>query len=161
MFARLTVAIVVVAIVVPVAAALTDHSWATSVGLDVLNVPALNDESASETEKMRDLDTESAEIRRRIEVKDAMIQNLIAGRTTLAEVAAQFLALDENRPTYMNVLRSNNPGATDEEKMARHVIDYTFPSLGKESLIQKAAVMVRLEAELHHLTSGPAPSSNH
>jgi hypothetical protein len=160
-FARLIAAFVVIALVVPVGAALTDSAWATSMGLDVLSGSTSRDELSTGTEEGRDLDAASAEVRRRIDTKDALIQNLIAGRATLAAVTAQFLALDENRPSYMAVLRNNQPGATDEEKMARNVISYALPSLNERSLIQKAAVLVRLEAELHHLTSGQAPTSNH
>lgn len=160
MFSRLMVAFVVVALVIPVAAALTNCAWAKSVGINVLG-GSQQDELSIETEESHDLDAESAEVRRRIDVKDALIQNLIAGRTTLAEVTAQFLALDENRPAYMAVLRNNQPGATDEEKMARNVISYTHSSLNERSLIQKAVVLARLEAELHHLATGQAPGSNH
>lgn len=161
MFARLSVAFVAVALVVPVGAALSDSAWATSIGLDVLN-ESNRDAFAAGNEETRDLDAQSVEVHRRIEVKEASIRNLIAGRITLAEISAQFLTLDADRPAYMAMLRQNHKGSTDLEKMARNIISYSQPSLSEEhTLFRRAAVLVRLESELRNLTSHQVASNNH
>jgi hypothetical protein len=153
----------VVALVVPVAAALTDGrccAWVAAVGFDPFGGSNAND-IAEQSDETRDLDAEGAEIQHRMEVKNALIENLVAGRSGLAEVTARFLALDEGRPAYMMALRNAQPGSTDEEKMARNVIGYTHPALNSLSFFQRTAVLSRLEAEFRDYTNGLVSLSDH
>jgi hypothetical protein len=160
-FARSIVALSTVALVVPVAAALAHPDWAGSLGLDVWNLPALHEKVADATEEARDLEDDRLDTFRRLEVKEGLIQKLIAGRATLAETTTHFLTLDENRPEIMAVIRNLRPGATDEEKMARNVIQYTLPPLDGQPFFRRTAVVVRLEAELREFVASGTPAGAH
>lgn len=156
MFVRLIVALVALVVVVPVAAAIAKPAWATAVGLDVWNLPALREENEVAVERRRELDEENAEIKRRMEVKEALIRNLIAGRATLADVTTQFLELDQDRPGYLTLIRGTYPAATDQESMAQNVIQYTWPRLSGEPASRRFEVMVRLLAEFRDYTDESA-----
>jgi hypothetical protein len=127
--------------------------WAAAVGLDVWNVPALREEARAETERSEVLAAEDEDIRRRIEVKEALVADLIAGRAALAGVAARFLDLNEDRPEYMAAVRANYPGDTDLERTARNVIEYTAGRLAGEPPARRAEVAERLESEFRALDS--------
>lgn len=160
MFVRLIGAFVAIVLLVPVAAALSDCSLISVVRLDSLCV-ADSDRVAAEADQTRDLDTLREQIQHRIEVKSSLVVNLIAGRLTLADVTARFLELDESRPSYMEVLRANRAGATDEERMARNVIDYTHPQMSGESVIFRTLVAIRLEIELSRFSNHSASVGAH
>ncbi len=121
---------------------------AKSVGADVWNVPTLNDQ-LRESEGMSDqLDAEGDEVRRRIAVKESIVSELIAGRTTLAEVTAKFIELNATRPGYVDAIRMSYPGATDLEKSARNVISY---ALARAPDGTHDALSRKLEAELEQM----------
>ena len=91
------------------------------------------------------------------EAKQALVNDLIAGRTTLAEVTAQFMLLNHDRQAAMDVIRRKFPGATDEEKTARNVIAFVDVTLSLGSAIDRAVVRTRLAAELAAMLD-PHPS---
>ena len=99
---------------------------ARSIGADVWNVPALNEQLRQSEDAREDLDAEDTEIRRRIAVKEALVAELIDGHVSLADVTARFLAINATRPHYMAAIRQSFPGATDQEKTARNVISYAL-----------------------------------
>lgn len=70
------------------------------------------------------LDAQTYHIAARIAYKESLIRELIAGRTTLARVSDEFLRLNEEEPTTMNVLRTSYPGSGDEERSAHNVLEY-------------------------------------
>jgi hypothetical protein len=151
-FARLSgLALIALVLAIPVAA-IANPTWAASVGLDVWNVPALQEQNAVADERNRNLEDANQELHSRIDVKEGLIRNLIAGRTTLAAVRDQFLILDQDRPDYMFVIRQNKPGATDEEAMTHNVIGYTLIRLDGLSALEKLAVIARLDAEFRRMT---------
>lgn len=123
---------------------------AKSIGADVWNVPALNDQLRESSDLNAQLDDEDEEVRHRIAMKEAIIGELIASRATLAETTAKFIELNAARPEYVTTIRATYPGATDEEKAARNVIAYALaraPASGYEALSQ------RLDAELQQMTA--------
>jgi len=118
--------------------------------------------SAEEQEKQageieRELDLGAAELHQRHEAKQALVTDLTAGRTTLAEVTAQFMLLNYDRPACMDIIRRKFPGATDEEKMARNVLAFVDVMLSADPSIDRAAVRARLDAELASMLD-PHPS---
>lgn len=144
-------------LVAPVAVAATAPEWASSVGLDVWNLPALQTEIDDQVEFERSLATRDDDIRQRIEVKEILVADLIAGRTTLAEVTAQFLTLNRSQPHYMEALRSTYPGLGDEEMVARTVLGFVSARVRTESADRQAEVMSRLDAELNRLVESQTP----
>jgi hypothetical protein len=163
MLSRLTArrCLVALALAVSVAVAAARPAWAASAGLDVWNLPDLDRQTADATEESRDLDARDAEVRERIDLKERLVENLVAGRTTLAEVAAQFVALNESRPEYARLIRETYPGATEEEKVARHVVENALLRLAGRPAAERAEVAARLDGELRRLAGDPAAPGTH
>lgn len=161
MFVRLAIALVALVVVVPVATVIAKPDWATAVGLDVWNLPALREENEAAAEHNRELEEETTEIKHRMEVKEALIRNLIAGRSTLAEVTNQFLELDQERPGYLTLIRGTYPAATDQESMAQNVVAYTWPRLGDEPTTRRFEVVVRLMSEFRDYADSADANATH
>lgn len=155
---RRVVAMSALFLLAPLALYAANPRWAAAVGLDVWNMPTLRAEVENQSERGRSLVAKDDDIRRRIEVKELLIADLIAGRTTLADVAAQFLALNRSEPGYMDTLRAIYPGESDEETAARTVMGFVSPRLAGEPPARQAEVAGRLEAEYARLVElrGPA-----
>lgn len=92
-----------------------------------------------------DLDARRLAIHRRAAAKDELITALIAGRLTLAQVAAEFLRLNAEDEGVVFAVRQLYPGATDEEKSARNVL--RFVSLHPIPTSDRDRALVRLERE--------------
>jgi hypothetical protein len=129
--------------------------WATAAGLDVWNVPALQQEIAQASEHAKVLAARDEVIQCNILAKEHLIRELIAGRSTLADTSAAFLTLTRCSPETMDIVRVNYPGSTDEERFARNVMHFVRCRLPGGSENQQ--VCTRLEAELDTLLCrGPA-----
>ena len=139
-------------IVLAAVATLAAHpTWARSIGADVWNVPALKDRNRALAEENRRMEAEGEDVRHRIAVKETLVADLIAGRSTLAETTAQFTTMNASRPEYMSVIRDAFPGATDQEKMARNVIAFAVVRVAPE---HRAELARRLDGELRQLVAG-------
>ena len=132
---------------------LADPAWARAVGLDVWNYPDLQQEFREAATQSEELDAADEHMLRRIEVKEALIRDLIAGRTTLAEVTAVFHEMTHSQPKSMVVIRYTFAGDTDQEKVARSVIGY---AVLRASPAERDALEHRLEAELKRMLAGSA-----
>lgn len=108
-----------------------------------------------------ELEGMSRELRQRIEVKNRLVDELLAGRTTLAEVTTQFLAMNQTRKEYMVTVRMHYSGATDAEKTARNVIGFASTDIAGYCPIQRALVLVRLEYQLQQLTLNESQMLDH
>jgi hypothetical protein len=129
-----------------VAVMLPGPADARSVVADLWNWHEIQDTTAHEVEHTRQLDAEDETIQKRIEIKEALIADLIAGRATLAEVTDEFLHLNESREIYMIALRKSYPCTSDEEIIAHNVIAYTTDRTADST--QRATILARLECEL-------------
>lgn len=128
-----------------VAAVLAARSdWPAAPALPVQSVWA---EMESDAECERRLDLIAQRLTRQIEVKDRLVGELLAGRTTLACAAEQFLAMGRHDPVWMAVIRRDYPGRTDAERAARNVIAYATSGLPEDGPARSAEVLARLEAE--------------
>jgi hypothetical protein len=101
-----------------------------------------------------ELDRINEKIKRQMQVKAAVIDQLLGGRTTLPQAAGVFLSLAED----MEVARPRSRavhGATPEERACREVIDElkatleNYPERGGPDLVEQ------LEAELADLLAHP------
>ncbi len=99
-------------------------SLAQSLGIDLWELPALQRSMEESRERARQLEYKNDDVRKRIMIKEILITDLIEGRSTLEEVAGQFLTLNETSPEYMEVIRSSYEGSTDLEKTIQNVIDF-------------------------------------
>lgn len=156
---RVILAVAALVLILPTAGAIVRPAWATAVGLDIWNVPGLQQEARSSAIQYREMDAEGGEVLHRIAVKEELIMNLISGRATLAATAAQFTTLNVAYPAYMNVIRISYPGITDEEKMAQNVMDFSWGRLNCEPAWRKFGILVRLNAEFQSLSAEFAKTS--
>lgn len=129
-------------------------AWARSVGLDVWNASELAEQEQEAVERKAELAAEDAEICQRIGLKEAVIDDLVAGRTTLAEATARFTDLNQSQPNYMTMIHLGYPGSTDEEKMARNVMGYALARAEEPAECERLAH--RLDAELRTMLDGHA-----
>lgn len=134
------------------AAVLAGHpTLARSVGMDVWNVPELQQQLDNASGESHRLSTEDDIVLQRIAKKETIVKELIAGRATLADATARFGELNAARPLALETVRDAYPGATDQEKTARNVIAY---ALGRTPVADRGALSRRLEAELQQMTTG-------
>ena len=128
-------------------------SVASSFGLDVWSLPALQQSMEESRARSQELDVRNDDVRKRILIKEVLISDLIAERSTLEEVAQQFLALNETSPEYMEVIRATYPGSTDLDKTIQNVID--FASLRVPEGSRRDEVIARLEMQRERMHRQP------
>lgn len=111
-------------------------SLAEAAGMDVWNLPALQEQLDDATERRADLDAQDEAVHHRIVMKEHLIGELVAGRATLAETTDVFLELNRDTPA-MATARRADPTADDREATARNVIGfaevYTYPSAARRA----------------------------
>ncbi len=112
---------------------------------DASDLPAIYQEMNLLLADAARLEIKALDVRDRIYKKESLIEELIAGRLSLRAVTDRFLAIGSDDEVFLSTIRTHFPGATDEERVARNVLQYTeqrLNSTGKEIL-----VMNRLHAE--------------
>jgi hypothetical protein len=85
---------------------------------------------------------------RRIAAKEEVIRELIAGRLSLWQAARWFKQLNENPRDLTADYLEFFPGATDDEKQCRQVLDWTRLAVQRLAASRASALLARLEAEL-------------
>ncbi|HYH63764.1 MAG TPA: hypothetical protein VD866_03605 [Urbifossiella sp.] len=100
--------------------------WLTAANLDVWNTPALRRQVDANRREEARLDGEIADIQAQVRGKERLVEELIAGRITLTDATDQFEAMLAAQPRTANGLRLLYPdAASDRERVARHVVDYS------------------------------------
>ena len=156
----LTIRLAAFFLIVPVTALVAQSEWGASLVIDMFQTQSLQEELKQDDELRANLEVVNTEIQRRIAIKEALIIELIAGRTTLAKVADQFLVMNQSRPEYMTIIRSSCPGNSDFEKSAHNVIGYANGELSRLPEAQQAEVRARLQAELESLSGTRTATTN-
>jgi hypothetical protein len=105
------------------------------------------------------LDARGQELAARIAYKEALIDTLIDGRATLAQVSDEFLRINEDNRAIMFTIRHRYPDASgDEERSANNVISFVrVRTLPAE---EKARVLGRLGREFEDRFGNP-PAAEH
>jgi hypothetical protein len=98
-------------------------AWASTVGLDVWNLPDLDREMASERRRAEVLDAKGEIVRLRSVKKAHVVREVLAGRMTLLEGAADFRTVNSDPPDFPGTLPSNIPGRTENERYCRLVLE--------------------------------------
>jgi hypothetical protein len=86
------------------------------------NLPVVEMEEIEATR--RELDRQVAVMAERIKTKELLINDLVQGKTTLREVADKFYQMNIEYPACMSVIRSRYPDMSDDERMARNVLEF-------------------------------------
>lgn len=94
------------------------------------------------------LQAQAMAVNNRIQIKDALIDELILGHTSLAEVTMRFKVLNSETSSTQTILEMRYPDLTDEERAARNVLD--FVALRELPYEEHNAVMARLQSEFQH-----------
>lgn len=84
----------------------------------------------------------------RIDYKESLMNDLIAGKTSLAAVADEFLRMNRDLPITMTLLVVQYPDCSDEEVSARNVMEFVRMRIDAET---GEAVLARLKAEFRTL----------
>ncbi|CAN5255806.1 hypothetical protein BH11PLA2_BH11PLA2_10980 [soil metagenome] len=138
--------------VMMMAVAVAPANWTARAGLDVWNVPKLQEEIAANERFSREMDVESEIITHRIQVKDTLVKELIAGRATLAVVADQFQTLNNDDPEIKFQLQKHYRLKDERIVSALNVLAFAETYLeGESNPALKPAVMRRLDDEFDRL----------
>lgn len=130
------------------AAAVAAHSrWGAALVAEAFEARSARVEFREEQELHDHLAGVNREILHRIAIKNQLIAELIAGRTTLDEVTQKFLVMNQSHSEYMSSIRAAYPGDTDEEKTAHNVLGYIRAELEREPPARRAEVFGRLRAQ--------------
>jgi hypothetical protein len=129
-------------------------SVVTELLADVWAMPGVRRQLDRDRARWEVLHQKEQAAKRRIELKSALTRELIAGRTTLGEVAARFRDIDATHPASLEIIRANHPGRGDGERYCRTVIDHVASRLHQEPSLA-AEVTARLEADLNDRLSRP------
>ena len=131
-----------------------DPAAAKAAGLDYWNAAALRRELADSADESVRLETTLANTRVKQAVKARMIVELIDGRTTLAAVTGEFLALADSDPEYLFAVRHDSPGVADREAVARNVVACALTVFGDPA--REDDLRQRLESDLRAMFDAPA-----
>jgi hypothetical protein len=129
---------------------------AGAVVADLWNWHEIQDITAHDIEHTRQLEVEDETIQKRIDIKEALINDLIAGRATLADVCSEFHRLNEAREVYMYTLRRSYPDASDTEIIARNVINFTTDRIADPA--RRATMLAQLEREMVQMQTNKTPA---
>lgn len=121
-------------------------TWLHTIGFDVWNLPQLEREVRDSEAANEELAALNSDIQARIATKEALVAELIEGRSSLAKVTDEFAAMNQAQPGYMDVIRVTFLGRNDREKVARTVIAYVSSRIQDRD--ESARTVERLEAEL-------------
>ncbi len=133
-------------VAVALASALQQPEWAHDLGLDPWIEAALPPELRSDPEQERDFEQRDQALKKRIAVKEACIQELIAGRITLFEAAARFRRANEEYPVVPDF--QDFVSESPEERLCQQVIQWTRVTLRSCPSTASADLVEQLEQEL-------------
>jgi hypothetical protein len=123
--------------------------WGTAVlmGSAALVLLLARRELAECQQQQESLQAQSQVVLQRIEAKNAIVEDVIGGRTHLREAAARFAELNAPCPTYMSMLHQCYPGLSDQQALCRNVMSFVNSKLSPWP-DRAAAVLARLEKEM-------------
>jgi hypothetical protein len=112
-----------------------------------------------ETNRIADsLFVEQGVLFNRVEAKQQILDDVIAGRMTLPKAAEKFGELNSQAPESMTAVRDYFAGDTDNERLCRQVIHRVKFMLDEDSS-EAATVIARLEREMHEYLGGSSSES--
>jgi hypothetical protein len=142
----------IVAGLIMIAVAMSPGRWTSRAGLDFWNIPQLEAEIAACEEKSKRMDAENEALTVRIQIKDVLVKELIAGRVSLASVSDQFYTLNSDDPVVIDQLRRHFHIDDDRAVAALNVIAFADTYLDTEAdAVRKPVIMKRLDDEFDRL----------
>jgi hypothetical protein len=133
-------------VAVSLAATFQQSEWAHDLGLDRWMESALEGESGQECKREREFEQRAQALTKRLAVKDKCVRELIDGRITLFEAAAQFRRVNEENPVALEI-----PAPVDEspeEWACRQVIQWVCVSAQIQRATASEDLVDQLEKDL-------------
>ncbi len=134
--------------VIGAALSLFRFEWATTLGLDVWNLPSLERDEESAQQLSESLSDRSEILMERIRAKGRVANDLVARRLTLLEAAAQFRHLNHEPPQAPAAGLDCFPGRTENERLCRQVLSWVPGVMEGCAPTQIEELVCGLEAEL-------------
>jgi hypothetical protein len=126
--------------------------------LDVWNWPDAYRSLGRAEERAAALEGFQDRMRDRYRAKRALGAELAAGHLTLSEAVQRFRLLVSDPADFWRVLRTIEPGSSDEERLWRHVMDWADIAVEHDPE-HRAALLARLESELQRHLAQPGGRS--
>lgn len=131
--------------------------WAARFGLDVWTMPELEDQTEQGRDRGARIDGHLRLVRATEEDRNRVDDELLCGRIGLLEAAARYRDLNASVPDNGRDQFPAFPGASDEERCCRQVIQRVGARLRRDSPAEARRVTDALEAELNdHLRKSRA-----
>lgn len=128
--------------------------WTRDLGLDVWNSISEQAKLEAHQRDARELDIANVRVRKRLEIKELLINELIHEEIDLSEATEQFQALNEVEPELATYVRMHFQGADDREKTARQVICFASAMVANNPSLQEAAKR-RLDLQFQKMIGKP------
>jgi hypothetical protein len=96
---------------------------AEDLGIDLWNISSLEEKCADEEQFDRTLDRECEQARRRIDIRQSVVADVLDGRQSLRDAAAVFVELNRSHPRVAAVARARFKGRSETEVAALPVIE--------------------------------------
>jgi hypothetical protein len=128
--------------------ALLPSRWTDGLGLCGWEPSGLRRELVETYQRRREMKHQIEIANRRIEARQRVIEEVIAGRETLLGAAASLRAIDATPPDFEQKYPKSFPGNSDGERLCREVITRVVNVLKVQASDQAGPFAARLEAEL-------------
>jgi hypothetical protein len=125
--------------------------WTRDLGLDVWNSVGESTKLASYQRESRELNVVSERVKKRLEMKEILVNDLIDDQIDLSEATEQFEGLNEIEPELASYVRMHFEGVDDREKTARQVLCFASTMLAHNPSRQEM-VMKRLDLQFKAIT---------
>jgi len=127
-------------------------SWTAKAGIDVWNIPKLEAEIAENERFSKVMDAESEVLTHRIQTKDILVKELLAGRVSFAAVTDQFQTLNSDDPEVIHQLKLHYHLQDDRTVSALNVLAFAGTYLeSNENPATKPVVLKKLDDEFERL----------
>ncbi|MCI0463915.1 MAG: hypothetical protein L0Z62_43835 [Gemmataceae bacterium] len=151
MLARLALSVSVLGLLLG-AACFTRPAWMARMNLDVWELPELLSWAEQERQREAELNDLATTLLGRMELKEQVQKELIAGRVSLTGAAARYRRLVPPTHYFWDHLRCTYPSMSDSESLCQYLVDCAL--LAVRDHPERGQVQARLRAELAELRCG-------
>lgn len=131
---------------------------ASAVGYDGWRYAEYRETLAAQANHAIELDEQLESAGERLAVKDAVVNDYLAHRTTFANVVEQFRLLNGANANVAAVVRVYHPAADDREVAARNAYNFIAATLPKDSP-RRRHVLSQLRSEIDRQFSRPVAAA--
>jgi hypothetical protein len=104
--------------------------WAEDSGVDFWNLSRLNQQLETQARRTEDLDARFESTFSRIEMRQRVLDQLLAGQMSLREGAVKFREFTQAVPKHVELVKSQYPNMSEDEMYCRYVLDYAWKHSG-------------------------------